>query len=331
MEKLVSVIIPCYNSEAFIDFSIESVWTQDYCPIELIVVDDGSTDQSGERVLAWEERFAEKGYTLKYVYQNNRGPGGAIDTGLKYVTGVYLSLLDADDIYLPSAIRKKVEFLDTHPDYVGVRNNGWIVRGVERRLFINSEKEKQIDDLFTALSFGNTNNWSGSYMIRADTLFRFYPDRNINPSRFGQNFQLLLPVSYKRKFGYIDDPLMEYRIQENSHSQAKDPNEQYRRADKNTAGWRDIYMDLLDQIVTDPADHQFYKNAYNSVYYRARLYRAAQFHNMEDLIQNYRLLKGTGYTSLNDHILYYSAKHSAVAIPLKILRRLKMWISRTKD
>lgn len=330
MSNKVSVIIPCYNSEVFIDISIESVWSQDYCPIELIIVDDGSTDQSKERILKWEERFRQKGNVLKYVYQTNRGPGGAIDTGLKHVTGEYLTLLDADDVYLPSAIRKKAEFLDMHPDYAGVRNNGWMVRGTERELFINTDDEKAIDDLFTALSFGRTNNWAGSYMIRTDILFQCYPDRNINPSRFGQNFQILLPVSYKRKFGYIDEPLMEYRVQANSHSRAEDPEEQYRRADKNTDGWRGIYMEILDQIVTDPKEHQFYKSAYDAVFYRSRLHQAARYHKMECLNQYYRLLKGTRYASLNDHIVYYSARDSMAVIPLKILRKLKMWMSRKK-
>lgn len=161
MDNLVSIIIPCYNGEKFIDTSIESVFIQDYSPIELIVVDDESTDGSAERILAWQSKFAEKGSNLKYVYQKNRGLGGAIDTGLKHVTGAYLTLLDADDVYLPGAIRKKAEFLDAHPDYAGVRNNGWRVSGENRHLFITDPAEKTITDLFAALSFGKTNNWAG--------------------------------------------------------------------------------------------------------------------------------------------------------------------------
>ena len=67
-QPLISVIVPCYNGERFIDQSIESVYLQDYTPIELIVVDDGSTDRSAERIQAWKERFAQKGDTLKYLY-----------------------------------------------------------------------------------------------------------------------------------------------------------------------------------------------------------------------------------------------------------------------
>ena len=160
MDKLVSVIIPCYNGERFIDQSIASVYLQDYTPIELIVVDDGSTDGSAERIQAWKERFTQKGDTLKYLYQTNQGQAAATNYGLKHVTGQYLSLLDADDVFLPGSLSTRREFLEAHPDYVGVRSNGWRVCGKDRQLFIISDEEKQIADLFTALSFGKTNHFT---------------------------------------------------------------------------------------------------------------------------------------------------------------------------
>ena len=144
MNNRVSVIIPCYNGEKFIDNSIRSVWEQDYPNIELIVVDDGSADNSRKKILAWQNSFEEKGFVLKYIFQDNSGPGAATNTGLKHVTGDYLTLLDADDVVLPGAIHKKAEFLDKNPDYAGVRNNGWRVNGSERRLFITDPEEKKI-------------------------------------------------------------------------------------------------------------------------------------------------------------------------------------------
>ena len=131
----VSVIIPCYNGESVVNRSIESIYNQSYGNIELIVVDDGSIDNSKEVILGWKGKFLNKGYVLKYVYQKNRGLGGAIDKGLKYVTGEYLTLLDADDYYLPESVLKRAEFLDNNPEYAAVRSNGWMVSGEERRLF----------------------------------------------------------------------------------------------------------------------------------------------------------------------------------------------------
>ena len=323
MDNLVSVIIPCYNGERFIDQSIASVYLQDYTPIELIVVDDGSTDGSAERIQAWKERFAQKGNTLKYIYQANRGLGGAIDTGLNHVTGQYLMLLDADDVFLPDSISKRVEFLEAHPDYVGVRSNGWCVCGESRHLFITEEKEKQITDLFTALSFGKTNNWAGTYMVRTSALFEAYPDRNINPSRFGQNFQILLPVAYKQKFGYIDEPLMEYRIQPESHSHAQDSETQYKKSIVNSTGWRDIYRSVVCRFVVDEKERHYYLNGYDSVFYRAAMNRAISFGKMRDARENYLLLKKTGYVTLDDRITYTNMVCPPAALGLRAVRKIR--------
>ena len=150
---MVSVIIPCYNGEQVIDISIQSVFEQDYPDIELIVVDDGSTDSSKDRILAWKRKFLLKGFRFQYVHQTNRGPAGAIDTGLKYVTGEYLTLLDADDYFLQGSIQKRASFLDEHKDYAGVRTNGWMLKGTDMIPFISSEKEKASTDYFRALFF----------------------------------------------------------------------------------------------------------------------------------------------------------------------------------
>ena len=323
MDNWVSIIIPCYNGERFIDQSIRSVWEQDYPRMELIVIDDGSVDRSRDKILAWQKAFQDRGLILKYLYQENQGPGAATNYGLKHVTGRYLTLLDADDVYLPGAIRKKVEFLDTHPDYAGVRNNGWWVSGENRYLFITDPAEKTITDLFAALSFGKTNNWAGTYMVRTDVLFDAYPDRNIDPSRLGQNFQILLPVSYGRKFGYIDEPLMEYRIQPDSHTYASDPEVQYQKTVKNSLGWRDIYRNVLAWLITDSKQRELYLNAYDSVYHRASMHRAIDAHKPEDIRRHYRLLKQTGYLTLDDQIDYCNTCSKPLALGLRMLRKLR--------
>ena len=318
-----SVIIPCYNGASVINQSIESVYIQDYQNVELIVVDDGSTDNSKEVVLSWVSRFAEKGFALKYVYQQNRGLGGAIDTGLKHVTGEYLSLLDADDYYLSGSVSKKAKFLDEHPDCVGVRSNGWMVRGEQKELFITSDEEKAITNMFDGLLFGKTNNWAGSYMIRTDALFACYPDRSIYPSRFGQNMQILLPVAYGRKFGYIDEPLMVYVLHEDSHSQARSPEEQYQKDEANQQGYRDIYLHMLDMILTDPAEHQRYRDIFDASYYRCAMLRAQKYQKQAQLEESYHALAATGYATLNDRICYYDSRKSPTVFFLKIIRKIR--------
>lgn len=322
MNKRISVVIPCYNAEKYIDKGIASIYDQDYPDIELIVVNDGSIDRSEDKVLAWVDSFQQKGYQLKYFRQENQGQAAATSLALKHVTGEYLTLLDADDYFLPGSFNKRAQFLDEQPDCVGVRSNGWMVRGEQKELFITSDEEKSITNLFDGLLFGKTNNWAGSYMIRTDVLFACYPDRNIYPSRFGQNMQILLPVAYGREFGYIDEPLMAYVLHEDSHSQARSPEEQYQKDEANQQGYRDIYLHMLDMILTDPAEHQKYRDIFDASYYRCAMLRAQKYSKQTQLEESFCALVKTGYATLNDKISYYNAIRSPYAFLLKLLRKI---------
>ena len=162
MDSLASIIVPCYNGERFVDRCFDSILRQKYSRMEVVAVNDGSTDQSEQRILAWADTFQNAGIQLVYVSQENKGLGGAINAGLKYVTGEFLSLLDIDDELLESAVSARVAFLKSHPDMDVVRSNGWYNRKNGKSLFIYDEKEKHIDDVFSALVGGETNNWAGS-------------------------------------------------------------------------------------------------------------------------------------------------------------------------
>lgn len=324
--NLVSVIIPCYNGEHFIDRSIRSVYEQDYPAVELIVVDDGSTDHSKEKIMAWESLFLNKGWKFQYIYQQNRGLGGAIDTGLKYVSGKYLTLLDADDRFLQGSISKKAAYLIQNSNAAAVRSNGWTVSGKNRWLFVQTDAEKNITDIFTALLLGKTNNWAGSYMVRTDILFTFYPDRTIYPSRFGQNLQILLPVVYNRRCGFIDEPLMEYIRQEESLSRTSSNSASFSKAIQNAEGYLDIRIHMVKEIIQDQT---FQKNLLTQIYaehYRNKIHIAFDYKQKHTLIESYMELKDIVKPTLNDRILYYELICRPISICLRCIRKTKkLW------
>jgi len=105
----VSIIIPNYNHARFIGDAIQSVLDQTYEDYEIIVVDDGSTDNSREIV----EKFGNK---VHYIWQENQGLPGARNTGLKAAVGEVVALLDADDQYEPDYLEELVSFLETNPE-----------------------------------------------------------------------------------------------------------------------------------------------------------------------------------------------------------------------
>lgn len=206
----VSLITGCFNGEKFIDRCFSSILAQTYSDIEVIFVDDGSTDNSLKLAESFQERFAEKRFDFRIISQENMGfyP----QSGIKVATGKYIATLDIDDILLPDSIRKRAEQLNENRDFAASRSNGYVVYQNDpappTELLINVSTEN--DQVFENLLYAKTTNIPGTYMVRANVLFEYYPDRIVPMNRYTQNLQILLPVTYKRKVGLIPEPLMEY-------------------------------------------------------------------------------------------------------------------------
>ena len=109
-DPLVTVIIPAYNAERFVHLAVESVLWGTYDNLDVIVVDDGSTDGTAHIV----RRFTDP--RLRYVRRPNGGPGAARNTGLQLAKGRYITFLDSDDYYLPTKIADQVDFLRGRTD-----------------------------------------------------------------------------------------------------------------------------------------------------------------------------------------------------------------------
>ncbi len=101
---LVSVVVPTYNCGRFIEEALESALGQTYRDLEVIVVDDGSTDDTRERVRRFEPRVA-------YLFQPNAGEGAARNLGIRHSRGEYVAFLDADDVWLPRKVERTVAVL----------------------------------------------------------------------------------------------------------------------------------------------------------------------------------------------------------------------------
>lgn len=108
-EPRVSVIIPNYNHGQYVGQAILSVLNQNYNDYEIIVVDDGSTDNSREVVGQFKDR-------VRYIWQENQGLSAARNTGIRAAQGEYIGLLDADDMYEPDFFSRLVTILETNPD-----------------------------------------------------------------------------------------------------------------------------------------------------------------------------------------------------------------------
>ncbi len=137
----VSVIIATYNNSELISRSIKSILAQNFPSLEIIVVDDGSTDNTRSILSSFLD--SEK---IKYFYQSNAGPGSARDHGIEKSKGEYIAILDSDDYWSdPNKLKKQVDFLDNNSEFILVgggviaidRKNNEILR----KLFPEQDKD----------------------------------------------------------------------------------------------------------------------------------------------------------------------------------------------
>ena len=118
-EPLVSVILPVFNGQPFVAAAVISIVKQTYRNIELIIIDDGSTDGSSDVL----HNFADADPRVRLVTHENRGLVASLNEGLELAKGKYIARMDADDISDPIRIERQVEYLETNPEVVllGVR------------------------------------------------------------------------------------------------------------------------------------------------------------------------------------------------------------------
>lgn len=123
-KPLVSVIIPTYNRGWIVREAVDSVISQEFTNFELIVVDDGSTDDTGEVLAACSDR-------ITIVHQRNMGVSAARNRGIARASGQFVAFLDSDDLWLPKKLSEQVKFFNSRPDALICQTEEiWIRDGV---------------------------------------------------------------------------------------------------------------------------------------------------------------------------------------------------------
>ena len=326
MEKnpLVSIISPCYNGEKYLVAFLDSVLAQDYAPIELVFVNDGSTDSTEQIVLSYKDKFLDNGITLRYFHQENAGQAAAINCGLKVFTGDYMMWMDADDVFYPNHVSEKVKYLEDHPEcgFVLVQgervysNSLNVRRGIMRR-----EKPSGKDTLFEDLIYErNVVYCPASIMARREAVEVAIPNKHIYESRQGQNWQIMLPLAYLYQCGYVEKVLYKYVVHSDSHSNQR----------RNYAQWIERYdgfealqlatIEHIPQMSEDEKEN--WRKTIRQRCTRKRLDYCYRFLKVRQVQQNRRMLKEMGYTLTKDDSFFsYWYKTVAKVIKRKLARR----------
>ena len=144
-EKPLAVVIPVFNREKFIPDAIQSVLNQHYNSLKVIVVDDGSTDDTKKEVLKFDDR-------VTYVYQENGGPAKARNTGILASDTEFISFLDSDDVWHPKNLEKQFSEFEKY-------KNLQIALGLKQVLYVDPDGNNSGDqkgDIIFNLSFGSS-------------------------------------------------------------------------------------------------------------------------------------------------------------------------------
>ncbi|MBL1211027.1 glycosyltransferase family A protein [Geminocystis sp. GBBB08] len=130
---LISVIIPAFNAEKYLKEALESVIKQNYHPLEIILIDDGSTDNTA--------KIAKSFQNIKYIYQENSGHAIARNNGIKIAKGEFIAFLDADDLWTPNKLSLQINYLNEHPDinYVLGQQKIFLESGIKKPKWLKDE------------------------------------------------------------------------------------------------------------------------------------------------------------------------------------------------
>lgn len=211
-KPLVSVLIPCFNVENFVVESVSSIINQTYKELEIILINDCSTDNTKERLM-----YLSSIDTRIKIYNNevNLKLITTLNKGVTLCSGKYIARMDADDISLPARIEKQVEFLEKNHDYSVVSTMFYTFRtgSSQKNLYRNPTR---FEDLQAYLLF-KSGICHPAVMIKK-TLFTEYGLKFEKEYLHVEDYALWSKALYVTKLANLDEPLLLYRVHKNQIS-----------------------------------------------------------------------------------------------------------------
>ena len=212
---LVSVIVPAYNAESFVERTLDSILTQTYTNIEVLVVDDGSQDRTAEIV----ESFVEKDSRVILLKQENSGVAAARNLAIRKSKGEYIAPIDADDIWYPQKLEKQVQCILEADQSVGLVY-AWSVTIAEDDVIIGGDIESSRDfqsvegTLYPALVYSNFIGNASVPLIRR-SCFEKVGGYNCNLKAHNaqgcEDWDIYLRIAEHYKFRVVQEFLIGYR------------------------------------------------------------------------------------------------------------------------
>lgn len=235
--KLVSVIIPAYNHESFIEFCLQSIAIQTYPKLELVIVNDGSSDHTHDKIIEFITCHKRRFKRITYVNREHKGTGDTLNELISLAKGEFLFQIASDDMAKPEAVQVLYRFMRCNPEYALAVGDNEIIDSQNNRVYWDSVRNNVV------------NLEEAVYRTFGELLQRHRPDVDFDSEQFGELSTLLkgnyipngkmfrksaliavggyrkdvledwyinLMLAKKYKFKYFDRPLFCYRWHDNN-------------------------------------------------------------------------------------------------------------------
>jgi len=211
--KVISFIVPCYNAQNYMEKCLDSLLIGDES-IEILVINDGSTDETALIANKYEKEFPSK---VRFIHQENAGHGGAVNTGIKEATGLYVKVVDSDDWVNSLAYSQWLTFLKetvVNPIDMVITNYVYDKVGVTRKKVMEYSKYLSTNETF---GWEQVNFPLGKYLMMHSITYRTQLLRDIQlelPTHtfYVDNLYVFQPLSHVQKMTYLDVNLYHYFI-----------------------------------------------------------------------------------------------------------------------
>lgn len=205
-KQTISVIIPTYNSSSYIKRTLDSVLSQNILPDEIVVVDDGSSDNTVERIEEYKMKNKDVLENIRVIRQNNMGAGAARNRAIKEASGEWIAFLDSDDIWMQGKMEAVRTAMEAHPDATIIAHDEYAVDEKDldsHRLCSLHEVYDESKDLFIQLYEGNF--FSTSCMVIKKQIIEKVGgfDESL---RSAQDYDLWIRCGMYGKLFYIPEP-----------------------------------------------------------------------------------------------------------------------------
>ncbi|MBI1250881.1 MAG: glycosyltransferase [Alphaproteobacteria bacterium] len=210
MQETVAVIVPAYNAAATIDDTLHSVRAQTWRALEVVVVDDGSTDATAERA----RTHAAQDARIRYVRQSNQGVAAARNAGIAATASDFIATVDADDLWAPTKLETQMKAMREGGERVGLVYTWHSVIDARNRIIAQGAASRIEGDVFARICMGNFVGNGSAPLMRRDAIIEaggYDPGLRAQGAQGCEDLKLYVAIAQRWRFALVPQRLTGYR------------------------------------------------------------------------------------------------------------------------